>query len=59
MINQLINEFYTSFLFKIDTLPKELGFPLDMAVTFFNKLSPDVRWFLISEWVQVPQRLPT
>ena len=59
MINQFVNEFYTCFFFKIDALPQEVGFPLDIAATFFNNLSPDVRDFLISEGVQVPQRLPT
>ena len=32
---------------------------MDIAATFFNNLSPDVRDLLISEGVQVPQRLPT
>ena len=59
MINQSINEFYTWFLFKIDALLQELGFPLGIAATFFNSLIPDVREFFISEGVQVPQRLPT
>ena len=58
MINQSVNGFYTWFLFKIDALPKELGFLLDIATTFFNNLSPSVREFLISEGVQVPQILP-
>ena len=48
LINQSVNEFYTHFLFKIDALLKEVVFPLDMAATFFNNLSPDVREFLIS-----------
>ena len=43
MINQLVNEFYTCFLFKIDALPQEVGFLLDTATAFFNNLSPDVR----------------
>ena len=59
MINQLVNEFYTRFLFKIDSLPQEVELPLDITKTFFNNLSPDVREFLISEGVQVPQTLPT
>ena len=59
MVNQLVNEFYTRLLFKIDKLPQELGFPLEISATFFNNLSPDVREFLISEGVQVPQILPT
>ena len=48
MINQLVNEFYTRFFFKMDALPKEVVFPLDISATFFNNLSPDVREFLIS-----------
>ena len=48
MINQLVNEFYTRFVFKIDALPQEVGSLLDIATTFFNKLSPDVRELLIS-----------
>ena len=59
MINQSVNEFYTGFFFKIDALPKEVGFLLDIATTFFKNLSPDVRDLLISEGVQVPQRLTT
>ena len=54
----MVNEFYTRFVFKIDALPQELGLPLDIAATFFNNLSPDVRKFLMSEGVQVPQRMP-
>ena len=42
MINQLVNEFYTCFLFKIDALPQEVGSPLDTTATFFTRLSPDV-----------------
>ena len=59
IINQPVNELYTRFLFKIDALPQELGFPLDIAATLFNNLSPDVRDILISEGVQVNQKLPT
>ena len=43
MINQSVNEFYTRFFFKIDSLPQEVGFLLDISATFFNNLSPDVR----------------
>ena len=57
-VNQSVSEFYTRFLFKIDALPHDVAFPLDIASTFFNNLSPDVREFLISEGVQVTQRLP-
>ena len=58
MINQSLNQFYTRFLSKIDALPQEVGFLLEISAEFFNNLSPDVREFLISEGVQVPQRLP-
>ena len=54
----MVNEFYTRFLFKIGAHRQEVGFLLDIAATFFNNLSPDVREFLILEGVQVPQRLP-
>ena len=59
MINHSVNEFYTRFLFKIDALSQEVGYPLDITAKFFNNLSPSVREFLISEGVQVPQRIPT
>ena len=59
MINQSVNEFYTRFFFKIDALPQEVGFPLDIAATLCKNLRPDAREFLISEGVQVPQILPT
>ena len=59
MVNNSVNEFYTWFLFKIDTLPQEIWLLLDISVNFFNKLIPDVWEFLISEGVQVLQRLYT
>ena len=59
MINQTVKKIYTRFLLKIGALLQELLFPLDIAATFFNNLSPDGRYLLISEGVQVPQRLPT
>ena len=59
MINQSVNEFYIRLLFEIDELPQEVGFLLDITATFFNNLIPDVRELLISEGLQVPQRLPT
>ena len=43
MINQSVNDSYTCPLFKIDVLPKEVGFPLDISAIFFNNLIPDVR----------------
>ena len=43
MVNQLLNEFYTRFLFKIDPIPQDVAFPSDIAATFFNNSSPEVR----------------
>ena len=59
MLNQSVNKFYTRFLFKIDALPQDVTFPLDIDATLFNNLSPNVREFLISEVAQVPPRPPT
>ena len=42
MINHLVNVFYTRFFFKIDALPQEVGFLLDIATVFFHNLIPDV-----------------
>ena len=49
---------YPRFLFKIDALPQDITFPLDIAATLFKKLSTDVRQFLMSEGFQVPPRPP-
>ena len=43
MVNQLVNEFYTRFLFKIDALPHDVVFPLDISATLFKNLIPGVR----------------
>ena len=59
MVNLSVNALYTWFLFKIDAIPQDVAFTLDIAATFFNNLSPDVREFLVSEGVQVPPRSPT
>ena len=59
MVNQLVNDFPTWFLFKIDALPQDVELTLEIVATFFKKLIPDVREFLISEGVQVPQIIPT
>ena len=59
MVYQSVNEFYTRFLFKIDALPQDVAFILEISATFFSNLSPKVREFLISEGVQVPPRPPT
>ena len=58
MVNQLLNEFYTRFLFKIYSLPQDVVFPLDIAATIFNNLIPDMREFLISEGFHITQRTP-
>ena len=47
MANQSVNLFYTQFLFKINALPQNVVLPLEIAVTFFNNLGPDVRELLI------------
>ena len=59
MFNQSVNEFYTRLLFEIDALPQDVAFPLETSATFFNRLIPDVRDFLISEGVQVTPRPPS
>ena len=43
MVNQSVNDFYTRFLFNIDSLPHDELFPLDMSETFFNKLILDMK----------------
>ena len=43
MVNQSVKEFYTWFLFKMYALSQYVAFPLDVAATFFNNLSPEVR----------------
>ena len=42
MINQSLNEFYTWFLLKIDSLPYDVVFLLEISAAFFNNLIPDV-----------------
>ena len=59
MVNQLVNEFYNQFLFKMDALLQEIVFTLDIVVTFFKILRPDVRELLISEGAHITPRLPT
>ena len=58
MVNQSVNQFYTSFFFKIDAQPQDVAFTLDSSATFFKNLIPEVREFLISEGVQVPPKPP-
>ena len=43
MVNHSVNEFYIKFLFKIDALPQDVAFLLDISATFFKKLSPYIR----------------
>ena len=43
MVNHPVNEFYTWFLFKIEGLPQDVSFSLDIAATYFNNLIPEVR----------------
>ena len=57
-VNQLVNEFYTWFLFNIDALPKYDIFLLEISATLFNNLSPDGGGFMVSEVIQVPIRIP-
>ena len=48
MVNQSVNESHTRFLFKSDELHQYSVSPMEISVTYFNKLSPKVREFLIS-----------
>ena len=59
MFNQLVNEFYTQFLFKIDALPQYLLFLIYIAATNFNNVSTKMRELLISEGFQFPLSPPT
>ena len=59
MANQSVNNLYTRFFFKIDSLPQDVAFPLEFSSTFFNNLSPNVTELLILEGVQVPPRPST
>ena len=43
MVNESVNEFYTQFLFKIDALRQDILLSLDIAATFVNNFSPEVR----------------
>ena len=46
MVNQLVKYFYTQILFKIDEIPQEIVFLLEIPATFFNKLGTDVWEFM-------------
>ena len=47
MVNNLVNDFYTRFILKIDSLPHNLVLLLDISKTFFNNLRPEFTEFLI------------
>ena len=47
MFNKSVNEFYTQLLFKIDAIPQDFSFPLDIDANFFNKISPNIRELFI------------
>ena len=60
MFHQLVNEFYSRFLFKLDKIPQDIhSITFGHRRTFFNEFSTKVRKLLISEGVQVPPRIPT
>ena len=52
-INQLVNDFYTCSLFRIDAFTQYEMFLLDIAATFFNSLSYYFRELFLEEGVQV------
>ena len=58
-VNQLVNKFYAQFLLKIDALPQNILFSLDISTTFFGNLSPDIGEFLITEGLKVTSMLTT
>ena len=60
MFHQLVNEFYSRFLFKLNKIPQDIhSITFGHRRTFFNEFSTKVRKLLISEGVQVPPRIPT
>ena len=46
-VNQSVNIFYTRLLFKIDAIPQDEVFLLDIAANIINNLSTDVRELLV------------
>ena len=46
-VNQSVNIFYTRLLFKIDALPQDEVFLLNIAANIINNLSTDVRELLV------------
>ena len=47
MFDQYIHRFYTCLLFKMDSLPQDVLFLLEISETFFKNLIPRVREILI------------
>ena len=58
LVNYSVDGFYMWFLFKIDALPQDVVFLLEIVAIFFNNLSPDVWEFLIPKGFQISQILP-
>ena len=42
IVNQSVNQFWTHFLLKTDSLSQGVLFPLKITVTFFNNLISDI-----------------
>ena len=53
IFNKLVNDFYSRFLFKIDSLSQDVLFLFSLMIFFSNNSIPEVLQFLISKWVQV------
>ena len=43
----------------MDSLTQDVVFPLEIAASFFNNLTPDIIDFLIAKGVPVPPRMKT
>ena len=46
IVSQLVNEFYTQFLFKIESLLQDLVFLLDITATFFQQFASKCERFI-------------
>ena len=55
MANKSVNDFYTWFLFNIDTLLQDEVFMLYIAATYFKNLSPGIQYFLYHKEFRFPQ----
>ena len=53
IFNKLVNDFYSRFLFNIDSLSQDVLFLFSLMIFFSNNSIPEVLQFLISKWVQV------